>query len=154
MQQKAVRQGRSFLRWLIDLSTVAKQLDHFIRLNQAARSDIRWWYEFVESWNGTSMIIQAKKYNPDLVMTSDASGSWGCGAFFGKQWFMLQWPAGMESTHITTKELIPIVIGQKRSSFVSPTAGKTTHSGHLALIAQNQHLISNLAWSQLAEDRS
>ena len=108
---KAVRQGRSFLRRLIDLSTVAKQLDHFIRLNQAARSDIRWWYEFAESWNGTSMIIQAKKDNPDLVMTSDASGSWGCGAFFGKQWFMLQWPAGMESTHITTKELIPIVIG-------------------------------------------
>ena len=90
---------------------MAKQLDHFIRLNQAARSDIRWWYEFAESWNGTSMIIQAKKDNPDLVMTSDASGSWGCGAFFGKQWFMLQWPTGMESTHITTKELIPIVIG-------------------------------------------
>ena len=63
------------------ISTVAKQLDHFIRLNQAARSDIQWWYEFAESWNGTSMIIQAKKDNPDLVMSSDASGSWGCGAF-------------------------------------------------------------------------
>ena len=91
------------------ISTVAKQLDHFIRLNQAARSDIRWWYEFAESWNGTSMIIQAKKDNPDLVMTSDASRSWGCSAFICKQWFMLQWPTG--STHIMTKELIPIVIG-------------------------------------------
>ena len=60
---KAVRQGRSFLRRLIDLSTVAKQLDHFIRLNQAARSDIRWWYEFAESWNGTSMIILLRLYD-------------------------------------------------------------------------------------------
>ena len=45
---------------------MAKQLDHFIRLNQAARSDIQWWYEFAESWNGISMIMQAKKDNPDL----------------------------------------------------------------------------------------
>ena len=36
---KAVRQGRSFLRWLINLSTTAHRLDRIIRLNQSARSD-------------------------------------------------------------------------------------------------------------------
>ena len=47
---KAVRSGRAFLRRLIDLSTTASHLDHFIRLNQEARSDIEWWHTFVSSW--------------------------------------------------------------------------------------------------------
>ena len=45
---KAVRAGRAFLRRLIDVSTRAKQLDHFIRLNEEARSDIEWWHRFAE----------------------------------------------------------------------------------------------------------
>ena len=37
---KAVRTGRSFLRRLIDLSTRAKQLDHYVRISRDSRSDI------------------------------------------------------------------------------------------------------------------
>lgn len=37
---KAVRTGRSFLRRLIDLWTMAKQLDHYVRISRDARSDI------------------------------------------------------------------------------------------------------------------
>ena len=36
---KAVRQGHSFLRRLINLSTAVQHLDHFVRLNVSARSD-------------------------------------------------------------------------------------------------------------------
>ena len=43
---KAVRQGCSFLRRLITLSTVVKNLDNFVRLNNLARSDILWWSVF------------------------------------------------------------------------------------------------------------
>ena len=39
---KAVRQGRSFVRRLITLSTVVRRLDGFVRLNLSARSDIVW----------------------------------------------------------------------------------------------------------------
>ncbi len=46
------------------------------------------------------------------TMTSDASGSWRCGAFSsGGEWFQLQLPESWQEIHITVKELLPIVIG-------------------------------------------
>lgn len=51
---KAVRQGRTFLRWLIDLASKVERLDAFLRLNVSARSDIKWWrLLFTSHWNGT-----------------------------------------------------------------------------------------------------
>ena len=43
-------------------------------------------------------------------MTSDASGRWGCGAFWEQNWFQLQWSGTLQEAHITIKELVPIVI--------------------------------------------
>lgn len=107
---KAVRQGRSFLRWLIDLSKVAQHLHHHIRLNLSARSDIQWWYPFAATWNGVSMLLEHKKQSPDVVVTSDASGNWGCGAYCESQWFQLQWGDSTKTMHITIKEFIRVVI--------------------------------------------
>ena len=44
------------------------------------------------------------------TLTSDASGFLGCGAFYGPQWFMLQWSESYLACHISAKELVPIVI--------------------------------------------
>lgn len=54
-------------------------------------------------------------FHPESVPTtvvSDASGSWGCGAFDTRsgQWFQLQWPESWLAVNIAIKELIPIVI--------------------------------------------
>ena len=47
-----------------------------------------------------------------MVLTSDASESWGCGAFMSDgQLFQLQLPACWDGVHITVKELLPIVLG-------------------------------------------
>ena len=86
---KAIRQGRSFLRRLITLSTAGKNLDHFVRLNISARSDIQWWSRFASQWNGTSMLVRFDKANPQISVTSDASGTWGCGAYEGENGFNL-----------------------------------------------------------------
>ena len=107
---KAVRQGRSFLRRLIALSTVTRHLEGFIRLNLAARSDIMWWRLFADQWNGTSMLYRYNKANPQIHVFSDAAGSWGCGAYSGNTWFQFQWPADMGDCHISTKEMIPVVM--------------------------------------------
>lgn len=107
---KAVRQGRSFLRWLINLFMAVKPLDGYIRLNLAARSDIKWWSMYVAQWNGTSMMTRFDKTHPTKMVTSDASGSWGCGAFCDSLWLQLQWPASMTQCHISVKEMIPVVI--------------------------------------------
>ena len=107
---KVVRYGRSFLRRLINLGKLAKKPRHFFRLNREARSDIEWWHQFAATWNGVSMLLPQRQANPDVTVTSDASGKWGCGAFCGACWFQLQWVTGQEQSHITVKELIPIVI--------------------------------------------
>lgn len=48
--------------------------------------------------------------HPDVLLTSDASGNWGCGAFSGKLWLQLKWTHGTCSYNITVKELLPIVL--------------------------------------------
>ena len=84
---KAVRQGRSFVRRLINLSMSVESLDRYVRLNVLARSDIHWWFEYASLWNGTSMLFQFDRQHPQIVVTSDASGKWGCGAYSGISWF-------------------------------------------------------------------
>ena len=81
-----------------------------MRLNVAARSDIQWWYQFAANWNGVSMLLEQRRLNPDVVITSDASGNWGCGAYCRDSWFQLQWDETTKQRHITIKELIPIVL--------------------------------------------
>ena len=53
---RVVPPGRSFLRRMIDLSKVAKQLYHHVRLNAEFRSDLEWWVTFLPGWNGVEML--------------------------------------------------------------------------------------------------
>ena len=107
-----VKPGRSFLRRMISLSTVAKELHHRIRLNRGFRSDLQWWACFLPSWNGTSMMSGVVPPYPTVSITSDASGTWGCGAYSSaREWFQLRWPESWSGVHITVKELLPIVLG-------------------------------------------
>ena len=73
-----VRPGRMFIRNLIEAIRRTDRPHHFVRLNSQFRADFLWWHEFANQWNGVS-------YMPALVssvtVTSDASGSWGCGAY-------------------------------------------------------------------------
>ena len=108
---KVVRAGRTFLRRMIDLSSVASELHHRIRLNGAFRSDLQWWDTFMEGWNGLSLFGSIIPGPPVAVVTSDALGHWGCGAFTSSgHWFQLQWPRSWEPVHITVKELLPVVM--------------------------------------------
>ena len=107
---KVVKSGKAFVRRLIDLSKSVKRLHHHVRLSREARSDIEWWYRFTGEWNGVFMLRVQNRENPDVIITSDASGSWGCGAFWGQKWFHLQWTTTMQDDHIATKELVPIVL--------------------------------------------
>ena len=45
------------------------------------------------------------------AVTSDVSGSWGCGAFTSTgEWIQLNWPDHWHERHITVKELLPVVL--------------------------------------------
>ena len=61
--------------------------------------------------NGLSLLYAHQLSSPQHVVVSDASGSWGCGAYSGRQWFQLCWSGSdVRGETIMVKELIPIVI--------------------------------------------
>lgn len=107
---KVIRPGRPFLRQLYALQAIGSHPRHHIRLNSAARADIMWWYLFTEEWNGISMLWDSSILLPEFNVFSDASGSWGCGAYWGFQWFHFQWPDQLYPLPIVVKELIPVVV--------------------------------------------
>ena len=47
---------------------------------------------------------------PDIIFSSDASGTWGCMASWGKAWLQLEWSKEWSERSIAAKELVPIVL--------------------------------------------
>ena len=103
-----IPQGRTFPCQLFSLLSLNRLHHHRIRLNAGTRADLMWWEPFLQSWNGKSFFpIES----PSLEIVSDASGSFGCGAFsIPHGWIQLQWPIHWREIGITANELVPIVI--------------------------------------------
>ena len=79
-------------------------------MNMDARSDIRWWLAFVESWNGVSIIRGIILAQPDHEFWSDVSGTWGSEAYWKSEWFQIQWHSSLHEEQIAIKELAPVLI--------------------------------------------
>ena len=56
------------------------------------------------------ILAPLKAEAPDYIITSDASGSWGCGTFHTNKWFQMQWDSHTASLYNTVKELLPVGI--------------------------------------------
>ena len=95
------------MRRIIELLSAFHNREHWIRLNNGIRSDLAWWGHFMESWNGISLMPGITPLATPLV--SDASGSWGCGAYWGTRWFRWQWVGPSREWVIAPKELLPIL---------------------------------------------
>ena len=113
---RVVKPGKTFLRHLFELLSVAQKAHHHVQLGAVACSDLLWWCIFMEQWNGVS-IIHHPLVSPVGIWT-DASGSFGCGALCPalSRWFQLPW-RGTEicrvmdgDRSITWMELLPIVL--------------------------------------------
>ena len=73
-----------------------------------------------------SLFDSVMSHSPAATLTSDASGSWGCGAFTtGGHWFQFQWPEVREAVHVKAKELLPIVVAY--AVWGQDWTGKTVH---------------------------
>ncbi len=136
---KVVRPGRSFLRRMLDLlhgTNHHARGDSKLRLNTGFRADLAWWREFTQEWNGTSFISTPAHY-PAAEITSDASGSWGCGAWYGESWFQIQWDSRSQDLPIACKELIPIVVA-------CATWGKAWRGSRVICHCDNQVVVACL----------
>ena len=99
--------GQPFLRHLISLSKIPKHLNYMVRLNNAACSDIKWWHTFISTWNGLAFLPFSQ---PQVTLTSDALGTWGCSAFWKEKWLQLKWSAQACFLSIMFMELLPILL--------------------------------------------
>ena len=107
---KVFRPGRSFMSRLFETMESAKHPDHWVHLNAGFRSDLLWWHLFLDTWNGVSMLWDIHSSAPSVEVVSDASGTWGCGALCGSDWFQVQWCECFQMEPIHVKEMVPIVL--------------------------------------------
>ena len=106
---KVVRPGRIFLRRLIDLSMTVDKLHHHININVHALADIKWWIDFLPTWNKKSLIPENFEVtSTDLKLFTDASNQ-GFGAIWGDTWIQGQWDNNTTKFSIDAKELFAIV---------------------------------------------
>ena len=116
---QVVPPGKTFLRRMFEPKAATSRIQGKIRLNQGFRSDLMWWAMFLETWNRVSMMREHRDTPATTHIWTDASGSFGCGAWNPAtgEWIQLEWPTphqscsgGFEEEGITTQELLPIVL--------------------------------------------
>ena len=95
---------------MFELLKGTSKKQYFIRLNASFRSDLMWWNLFLETWNGMSMLEDPVWKSAPFHLCTDASGSFGCGAWSGHSWFQYPWPECFKQQSIAVKELLPIVM--------------------------------------------
>ena len=89
-----VQLGRPFVLRMYPTAAEVKELVFYTKLNKEFRSDHIWWHTFVNSWNGLSLLRSVSQLSQaDFLTQTDASGTWGCGAFYHGSWLQWQWPS-------------------------------------------------------------
>ena len=108
---KVFKPGRTFIARMYATGAKVKRLSFYTSLSKGFRSDLLWWHVFIKSWNEVRFFHSAT-LNPrsDYYIQMDASGSWGCGAYFSGSWLQLHWSAEWSPIDIMAKELVPIVL--------------------------------------------
>ena len=131
------------MRQLIETMKIPRLQSQSIRINCGCRADVAWWSTFIQDWNGIALFPTLL---PGPTIVSDASGSWGCGAFCSSSldWFQIQWPPHWTSTNIAIKELFPIIIS-------AAIWGHTWHGTTVLFKSDNQAVVAVLT-SRSARD--
>ena len=103
--------GRAFLRRLIDLTVGVHSPHHYVRINREVKADLQLWQSFLTSFNGRSFFLEDVWDSSDkLELYTDAAGSLGFGAVFGRKWCYGKWPDNWLHQNIAMLEFYPIVL--------------------------------------------
>ena len=135
---KVIPPGRTFVRRLIELLKGPRRPHYFIRLNQQFRADLRWWKTFAESWNGVALFPPAA--GPTIEFASDASGSWGCGAWCGNRWWQWEWPQG-DNRGIAFKDLFAVILS-------AAVWGEEWRGQQVRAHCDNEAVVHMMAWAR------
>ena len=128
--------GRPFLRRLYDLTMGVKKAYHYVGLTVEAKDDLRMWLFFLKSFNGKSFFhMPALLSSTKLQMTTDASGSIGYGAVFGKSWFWGEWPARWKKFNIAVLEFYPVLTALR-------VWGEGLRNKNVVFVTDNEAIVS------------
>ena len=79
-------------------------------LSKDVKEDLLVWQSFLSGFNGRSFFLADQWTNShQLELYTDASGTLGYGAVFGRHWCYGQWPDSWCHFNIAFLELYPIV---------------------------------------------
>lgn len=107
---KVVRNGRSFLRRLIELSKKVKHLHHKIRINQSAMNDLRWWQNYMPHFHGVSILYDTHWSSSDtLKLWTDAS-DFGIGCVYKNLYLYEKFDNDLKNMPIAWRELYSILV--------------------------------------------
>ena len=111
---RVIRPGRSFVAYLINLSTTVKELHHHVKLSQDVRLELDMWLKFLSGWNGVSFFLDDDiTTNADMHLFTDATDK-SFGGIYHNQWFQGEFPAELLKENDTMSmalfELYPIVV--------------------------------------------
>ena len=112
---RVVVPGRSFISYLIQLSTTVQGLFDTVYITKACQAEFKMWFNFLKSWNGIYFFLEDNITTcADLHLFTDASGK-GFGGFYQNRWFQGHWPPDFPKITTTAAnmallELYPIVV--------------------------------------------
>lgn len=112
---RVILPGRSFVSYLIDLSTTAKDLHHYVYLSKECRTDLKLWLCFLKNWNGINMFYNRHFTSSfDMELYTDSSRK-GFGGYYKGEWFSSAWSSDLSFPNekdfsMAFLELYPIVV--------------------------------------------
>ena len=106
--------GRSFVSYLITLSTQAKELHHHISLNAECRLDLEMWHKFLNGWNGKSFFLDTETIQASDIQLFTDSTDKAFGGIYKHQWFQDVFPEELSCSDnalsMALFEIYPIVV--------------------------------------------
>ncbi len=110
---KIIPSGRAFMRRLYDLTKGSKPKWFKIKLNGDVKQDLVVWKNFLEKFNGKTIISKDVWCNNfKFHVFSDASG-FAYAAFLNERWFQGNFPDSWKNVCIAIKEFIPVYLAMK-----------------------------------------
>ncbi|XP_033749212.1 uncharacterized protein LOC117333903 [Pecten maximus] len=111
---RVIPHGRSFVSYLISLSTKVRELHHHVKLTESCRLDLNMWLLFLSRWNGISFFLNDNVTQAaHMHLFTDATDR-AFGGIFGNKWFQGTFPLelyeGKDKISMAFCELFPIVI--------------------------------------------
>ena len=108
-----VRAGRVFVSRIINLMKECG--DRPVDLTEEFKKDLKWWLQFMNEFDGVTMVTDCRWAAPDTLISSDATNT-TCGGWSDSEYWHAGFPADLlsnSSIHINELEALALIVSVK-----------------------------------------